>query len=463
MSSTVVYDFQAAISVTAVALLLGWLADIIWRFFDTRRALARLAIGRVIVTSRERTLHRRSLKEVVRAHAYEDVPLEFVKLPVDIDRDTALSFPIPKERAESDLAADLSSSAAAVAASTSGDWVAEMSRGETVADVSVAVRLAPMCSAPGKDGRAESATIWSRAVLFAETEELEHWLSTAVASHHSLMSGHASAPSRMNDAMAASLEALGGLSVKVTFHNGDSTVAAAAAAAASPCHRSSSSAVHLVFKLAKEQVDHMEETEAAGVANPAAPQVAPAHRGSGRVEEATARQKVMPLALVCGYTVRQPSAAAAAHADRGLVLCFSGAVVRSSLSRGSSAADVFAARASTSSPRSIRWELSYVWMPQHQQLYSMTTVVGCPEGPAARPGQATPTPEVSVAEAALHSVAGGSTEDLRHCVVCLSRFKRCLLIPCGHLQICSQCAKRLEHCPLCRAKIDERITVRRLV
>ncbi|TNJ27539.1 Ankyrin repeat protein 2 [Giardia muris] len=46
------------------------------------------------------------------------------------------------------------------------------------------------------------------------------------------------------------------------------------------------------------------------------------------------------------------------------------------------------------------------------------------------------------------------------CVVCLSRQKDAILLPCRHLVICEVCADQIEHrCPYCRRKTDEVIVV----
>ena len=51
--------------------------------------------------------------------------------------------------------------------------------------------------------------------------------------------------------------------------------------------------------------------------------------------------------------------------------------------------------------------------------------------------------------------------DENKCVICFSRTQRKnVLVPCGHTQFCSKCAKEnLENCPLCRAKIEKVIKI----
>ncbi|TNJ26494.1 Zinc finger, C3HC4 type (RING finger) domain-containing protein [Giardia muris] len=46
------------------------------------------------------------------------------------------------------------------------------------------------------------------------------------------------------------------------------------------------------------------------------------------------------------------------------------------------------------------------------------------------------------------------------CVVCLSRQKDAVILPCRHLVVCEVCADRIEHCcPYCRGKTDEALVV----
>ncbi|TNJ28272.1 Zinc finger, C3HC4 type (RING finger) domain-containing protein [Giardia muris] len=46
------------------------------------------------------------------------------------------------------------------------------------------------------------------------------------------------------------------------------------------------------------------------------------------------------------------------------------------------------------------------------------------------------------------------------CVVCLSRRKDAVILPCRHLVVCEVCADRIEHCcPYCRGKADEALVV----
>jgi len=42
----------------------------------------------------------------------------------------------------------------------------------------------------------------------------------------------------------------------------------------------------------------------------------------------------------------------------------------------------------------------------------------------------------------------------RMCVVCLSKEKNILLLPCAHLTSCLECSFNLQNCPLCRSIIQ---------
>lgn len=41
------------------------------------------------------------------------------------------------------------------------------------------------------------------------------------------------------------------------------------------------------------------------------------------------------------------------------------------------------------------------------------------------------------------------------CIICCDRFIDCALTPCGHLCACSDCATKLEVCPMCREAINQ--------
>mmetsp|Transcript_33252 Transcript_33252/g.40214 ORF Transcript_33252/g.40214 Transcript_33252/m.40214 type:complete len:346 (-) Transcript_33252:429-1466(-) len=54
-----------------------------------------------------------------------------------------------------------------------------------------------------------------------------------------------------------------------------------------------------------------------------------------------------------------------------------------------------------------------------------------------------------------------SDDDTHLCVICLDAPKDCILHPCGHREICSQCLKslKLTKCPVCRAKVERTLPV----
>lgn len=45
------------------------------------------------------------------------------------------------------------------------------------------------------------------------------------------------------------------------------------------------------------------------------------------------------------------------------------------------------------------------------------------------------------------------------CVVCIENRKSTLLMPCKHLCVCSECAKQVDNCPMCRKKVTDRIGI----
>ena len=42
----------------------------------------------------------------------------------------------------------------------------------------------------------------------------------------------------------------------------------------------------------------------------------------------------------------------------------------------------------------------------------------------------------------------------RLCVICLSKDKNVLFLPCAHLAACLDCSFNLQNCPICRSKIQ---------
>lgn len=50
-----------------------------------------------------------------------------------------------------------------------------------------------------------------------------------------------------------------------------------------------------------------------------------------------------------------------------------------------------------------------------------------------------------------------STFDQFACTICMDEPKDTLLQPCGHVTLCSQCAGKVDECPLCRAHIVQRL------
>jgi len=54
-------------------------------------------------------------------------------------------------------------------------------------------------------------------------------------------------------------------------------------------------------------------------------------------------------------------------------------------------------------------------------------------------------------------------EEIKYCCVCLERKKSVLILPCKHLCLCHHCsvtkAKHIASCPICRADVEEKISV----
>ena len=52
-----------------------------------------------------------------------------------------------------------------------------------------------------------------------------------------------------------------------------------------------------------------------------------------------------------------------------------------------------------------------------------------------------------------------STEQQRECIICMDNPRNSVLIPCGHLGVCMECAQELQRttkmCPVCRNKITQ--------
>lgn len=46
-------------------------------------------------------------------------------------------------------------------------------------------------------------------------------------------------------------------------------------------------------------------------------------------------------------------------------------------------------------------------------------------------------------------------EDTDDCAICLSETKDSIFFPCGHFYTCESCSKKVQNCPVCRAKISQ--------
>ncbi len=61
-------------------------------------------------------------------------------------------------------------------------------------------------------------------------------------------------------------------------------------------------------------------------------------------------------------------------------------------------------------------------------------------------------------------VALADLDDDHACIACMAALKTTLLIPCGHLVLCANCAaqvlERSAVCPMCRVPVVSHITVR---
>jgi hypothetical protein len=76
-------------------------------------------------------------------------------------------------------------------------------------------------------------------------------------------------------------------------------------------------------------------------------------------------------------------------------------------------------------------------------------LIRCTEIPEIKPKQEATAAEVKIEE---------SSSNIE-CVVCLERQKRVMLNPCKHLCCCKECSKKVDTCPLCRKKVEEKIDV----
>jgi hypothetical protein len=80
--------------------------------------------------------------------------------------------------------------------------------------------------------------------------------------------------------------------------------------------------------------------------------------------------------------------------------------------------------------------------------------------------------EIEILDAVENEVSNESKEELRKvrdkleffgkgitCVVCLVNKVQILIVPCGHVVVCSECSLKLSReCPFCRTKIENKIT-----
>jgi hypothetical protein len=63
-------------------------------------------------------------------------------------------------------------------------------------------------------------------------------------------------------------------------------------------------------------------------------------------------------------------------------------------------------------------------------------------------------------------IKGEVNEDNKECTICLSADSDTIIMPCGHMCICMDCGKSIKaskhpDCPVCRAKIDSLVPMKR--
>jgi len=49
---------------------------------------------------------------------------------------------------------------------------------------------------------------------------------------------------------------------------------------------------------------------------------------------------------------------------------------------------------------------------------------------------------------------GGNT-----CVICMNKRANVVFFPCKHMRCCAGCSERMEDCPICRVKVEEKLFV----
>jgi len=85
-----------------------------------------------------------------------------------------------------------------------------------------------------------------------------------------------------------------------------------------------------------------------------------------------------------------------------------------------------------------------------------STVPTAPTTPT-NPTTTNPTPTNTNSPNHTAITIGEAPQDL--CCVCMDVNSNCLILPCGHFNMCCNCAVRLSNCPICRKDIEKRLQV----
>merc|ERR1711871_1017187 len=81
----------------------------------------------------------------------------------------------------------------------------------------------------------------------------------------------------------------------------------------------------------------------------------------------------------------------------------------------------------------------------------------CRSGPNLQPLQPEQRPSVRPTQLSEPSRASSENNSEHECAICMDSFANSCLVPCGHTDLCMQCAAHLKPglCPICRTPVED--------
>lgn len=380
--TSIFYDTQAAVVVTTMVIMLGWLADVVWRYWLASRSAQRLLESRAMVVRGDERMRQIPLKALIEQYSYDTMDVPIVPLQCEVRNDSVIdctwkaNFKTPPVTPTP--ASTPPSAMRPAADDDDDDWSAtRLAMPPAQSAPCISVRLTfhslPPTSRP-----------WCNALFFADEGDLLSCLRAVKSSR------------------AAGDDNMIGLPIQVTV---DRTQALATGT--------------LVVPIDPDQAVQMEH--AASNSHVVGKHMRTPSMGRAAASSETwmpTPSTLHPLSLIVGDAD-----------DSQSLYCFVAKLF---------SVDMPSSPSGQAHRIRFHWDL-LLWV-RTGEVYKMTAVTGTavPRWPS-REGP--PPPEDAL------------------CIVCYSLPRQCLLLPCGHLQTCEVCTKKLSSCVLCRSAVESYINV----